>query len=98
MDFCLALDIAVRRGEMDIEEAFRRDNLYYLARLSPCIADPCKYALDMPAEELPPIILSLPVDLEKSERLWADYKRAVRERQMGPYEAALSYYEAMKGE
>lgn len=86
---------AVQRGEMNMDEAHKRDNLYNLARLSPCIADPYKYALDMPEEELPPVIFSGPARWEVSQKLWEECGKAVKERQMGPYEAALAYYEAM---
>lgn len=92
IDFWQTLMAAVRRGEMDMEEAHKRHNLYNLARVAPCIKDPGKYVMDMDADELPPVIF---VPASYNSDIWQEYQQAVENGQMGPFEAALVYYEAM---
>jgi len=83
---------ATRRGEMDMHEAHKRHNLYSLARVAPCIKDPVRYVMDMDADELPPVIF---VSAAYNSDMWQECQEAVRNGQMGPFEAALVYYEAM---
>jgi len=77
---------------MEMHEAHKRHNLYNLACLAPCIQDPVKYVMDMGADELPPVIF---VPATYNSDMWQEAQDAVKDGQMGPFEAALVYYEAV---
>lgn len=84
---------AVGRGEMDMHEAHKRHNLYNLARVAPCIQDAVKYIMDMDAAELPPVVFTTAAAYNLG--MWQACRQAVESGQMGPFEAALVYYETM---
>ena len=80
----------VRRGEMSMDEARKRDNYYRFVREASYIPNPRKYVLDAQPEELPPYVSILSVELSN---LWRDYAERVRAGELGPYEAAQAYYD-----
>ena len=53
----------VRRGEMSMDEARKRDNYYRFVREASYIPNPRKYVLDAQPEELPPYVSILSVEL-----------------------------------
>ena len=83
---------AVDRGDMTMEEASLRDNYYDFVSQCPAIKHPRQYVLDTPTECLPP------AGSRDSEALFEYYVDLVRDRKMGPYEAAEAYAKATKGD
>ena len=93
-DFWGLLMEAVRSGEMDMEEAHRRDNYHRFVSRCPGIMDPDGYVLDTSHDELPPFIFVTVDDF--TDAIWARYIGEVEGGEMTAYEAAEAYYEAVR--
>jgi hypothetical protein len=85
----------VRAGEMEMEEAHQRHGYYGFATHCPAIDDPAEYVLTCPAECLPPVIFVPDYDRDEVYNYYALYTEKVRNRELGPYEAAQEYYDAV---
>ena len=94
LDFWGLLMEAVRSGEMDMEEAHSRDNYHRFVSRCPGIVDPDGYVMDTPYDELPPFIFVLGDDFTDS--IWVQYTEEVERGDMTAYEAAETYYEAVR--
>ena len=89
INFWDTLMARVQAGEMDMEEAHRRDNYYQFARHLPGLVDARGYVLDTPYEELPPVVFVLE---GQGEEAFEHYVALVREGLITAYEAAQAYF------
>jgi hypothetical protein len=88
------LMVEVDCGEMGMAEAHRRMNYYNFVEQMDGIADPARYVMETPDDELPPAVLTV-VD---ANALWSQYLEYVRDGEMTPYDAAQAYYDEMQGD
>lgn len=95
LDFWDLLMKWVRSGEMDKEEAYRRNNYYRFVVRCPGINSPAEYVLETPIDELPPFTLEV-YDASASVEIWEGCAVMVDEGYITAYEAAEEYYMAVR--
>lgn len=93
--FWALLQAKIRAGEMEYDEALRRDNYYSFVKEMPGgVLDSKRYVLETPFDELPPYTASIG-DIHAKE--FAYYIEMVRLGKMCAYDAAQAYFDAVSG-
>ena len=93
--FWTLLQSKVRAGEMEYDEALRRDNYYSFVKEMPDgVLNAAQYVLDTPLDELPPCVPSFADEIGTTYR---HYIECVRDGSMCPYEAAQAYFDMVSG-
>lgn len=92
--FWTLLQAKMRAGEMEYEEALRRDNYHSFVKEMPNGPNPVKYVMETPADELPPCVSSFADEIGTAYR---HYIECVRDGSMTPYEAAQAYFDMVSG-
>lgn len=94
--FWSLLKAKVDAGEIEFDEALRRDSYYSFVKEMPCVADvdPRQYVLDTPVEELPPYVVCMN---DEQGAAFRHYIECVRDGTLTPYEAADEYYRVAGG-
>lgn len=95
--FWTLLQSKVRAGEMEYDEALRRDNYFAFVKEMPCASsevDPRKYVLETPFDELPPYVICMS---DEQGAAYRHFIECVRDGTLTPYEAAEEYFRTAGG-